>query len=136
MTNCVFYAMIFVLFLNFTIGSIKYSEVNRTFMSIYKGIFEASVRTVNEAGEPIVPYYDEEVLKAYIVDYFEKNLNKYVTDYQVSYYFIDQENNEICVSNKCRTVNVSLTAKINMFYTYDNSQSFSIYERGEIWMIN
>lgn len=129
MTNCVFYSLIFVLFLNFTIGSVKYSEVNRVFMSIYKGVFEASTNTIDELGNPIKPYYNKELLNLNLENYFDKNLSKYIKNYEYKIYFFDENKEEICDSNYCRGVNITLKAPINMFYTYEQSQSFTINER-------
>ena len=129
MTNCLFYSIIFVLFLNFTVGSIKYSQVNRTFMSLYKGVFEAATYTIDENGNPIEPYYKKSLISTYINQYLKENLNRYVTDYSVSYKYYLNETSEVCKTNYCRSVKVTLKAKINMFYTYNQTQNFSIHER-------
>lgn len=132
MTNCIFYSVIFTLFLNFTVGSIRYSEVNRTFMTIYRGMFEASTITVDSNGDPITPYYNEEVLTYYLNDYFKENLKKYVTDYEIKIYFFNRDTEELCFTHDCRDVNITLKAKINMFFNYEKSQDFSVYERNNL----
>ena len=47
-------------------------------MSIYKGMLEASVITVDDNGESTVPYYDKEVLSNYVTTYLENNIKNYV----------------------------------------------------------
>ena len=136
MTNCIFYSAIFALFLNFTMGSIRYSQVNRTFMSIYRGVFEASTITVNSSGDPVVPYYNEELLETYLVQYFKENLKNYVTDYEVRIYFFNRENDSLCFTHECRDINLTLKADINTFFKFEKSQDFSVFERGELWMKN
>ena len=131
MTNCIFYALIFVLFLNFTSGTIKFSEVNRTFMSMYRGIFEASSISIDKNGSPTIPYFDQNLLMNYIAKYLDDNLPKYVTNYEYDCKFIDRNTLEIC-SEMCRDVTVTLKAEINDFYTYDKTQTFSVYQRGNL----
>lgn len=132
MTNCIFYSIIFTLFLNFTIGAVTYSEVNRTFMSIYKGVFEASVMTIDENGYEIYPYYNEEILENYLVNYLKPNLEKYVTNYQIKIYYFDHKTDELCLNHFCKDINVTLKAKINYLFNYERSQNFSIYSKDEI----
>lgn len=131
MTNCIFYSLIFVLFLNFSVGSIKYSQVNRTFMSIYKGVFEASLITIDESGHQIEPFYNKAVLEHYLVTYLKDNLDKYDVSYKVKIYYFDRDNNELCYDERCRDVNVTLKANINYFFKYEKSQNFSVLTREE-----
>ena len=73
MTNCIFYSLFFVLFLNVSVGSLKYSQIHRTFLSLYKGMFEASTITVSSLGNSITPYFDSSKVETYIGKYFSKN---------------------------------------------------------------
>ena len=125
MTNCIFYSMFFVLFLNISIGSLKYSQIHRTFMSIYKGMFEACAVTVDENGEPVNPYYNMDKMDNYINTYFKTNLSKYTKDYTVTYRYIGGTNTFICRS-ECRNITITLKAKINAFYDYEKTEMFSI----------
>ena len=124
MTNCIFYTLFFTMFLNVSIGSLKYSQVHRTYMAAYKGIFEACSVSVGTNGEPVVPYYNMTKLKKYVTNYFDTNLSKYTTNYTVSMKYLSNRN-VICRSN-CRRLKLTLNAKINTFYTYSNSQIFTI----------
>lgn len=113
-------------------GSIRFSEVNRTFLSLYRGVFEASTITVDENGSPIEPYYDKDLVNYYLVNYFKNTLSKYVTDYQVKIYYFDRDTGLEIFDEKCRDVNVTLKAKINYFFTYEKSENYSIIQRGEL----
>ena len=124
MTNCIFYALFFTLFLNISIGSLKYSQIHRTYKAAYKGVFEACSISVDANGEPIVPYYNMTELKNYITDYFEKNLSKYTTDYEVNVKYLTNRNT-MCIKS-CRRMKLTLNAKINTFYSYSNSEIFII----------
>jgi len=125
MTNCIFYCLFFALFLNISMGSLKYSQIHRTFMSIYKGMFESCVITVDNNGDPITPYFDSAQIKFLVDNYLKDNLSKYSKDYSVSYKFLSSNNSLLCKKN-CRRIKITLTAKINSFYKYDNSQTFAV----------
>lgn len=135
MINCVFYALFFTLFLSTSLGSLRFSQVNRVFMSIYKGMLEASVITVDENGNSTMPYYSEELIDEYIVSYLNINLNKYVSNYQINTEYLNKEDLSYCDTN-CHALRISLKADITLFYTYQKSQLFVVNTRDEIWMKN
>ena len=126
MTNCIFYSLFFALFLNVSIGSLKFSQVHRTFMSLYKGMFEACSVTVGTNGEPVMPFYNMIEMKSYLDGYFKENLNKYVKNYTYSYYFLTSTNT-YCTT-LCRKVEIRLTANINSLYKYDRTEVFTIVD--------
>lgn len=125
MTNCLFYSIIFTLFLTVSIGSLRFSQVNRCFMSIYKGMLEASVITVDDNGESTVPYYDKEVLSNYVTTYFENNIKNYVKEYQIDIDYLDDE-------EKSREVMISLRANINYLFKYEKSRTFTVMSKDEL----
>lgn len=125
MTNCLFYTIIFTLFLSVSLGSLRFSQVNRCFMSIYKGMLEASVITVDKNGESITPYYDKEVLENYITTYLENNIKRYVSDYTVDINYLDDDETS-------REVSISLKANINYFFKYDKTRTFSVMSKDEL----
>lgn len=125
MINTIFYTLFFCLFLNISIGSLKYSQIHRTFMSVYKGMFEACTLTIDDNGEPIKPYFDMNKMEDYINNYFKVNLSKYTKNYSVSYMYIGGTNTFIC-SSECRSIQIDLRAKINMFFDYRNAEIFAI----------
>lgn len=131
MTNCIFYSLFFVLFLNLSLGSLRYSQVNRSFMSIYKGMLEASVITINSEGEPIIPYFKQERIEKYVTEYLQSNIEKYVKKYEITTLFVDKNTDDICV-NYCREVKIALNADINNFFSYEKEQTFVVLTRDEI----
>lgn len=135
MTNCLFYSMFYVLFLSLSMGSLRFSQINRTFMSIYKGMLEASVLTIDESGEPVVPYYSKEIVQEYVVNYLEKNLKRYTKDYTVNTDFVDENQSQYC-TDFCREVKITLKAKINFFYKYEKTQRFLVVTKDQIWKKN
>ena len=131
MTNCLFYSVFFSLFLNISIGSLRLSQINRSFMGIYKGMLEASVFTINDEGEPVLPYYDENRINKYVTNYLDKNISKYSSDYQIITSLEDKDTGELCI-DFCRSLRIELRAKINTFYKYKKSQVFTIYSGEEL----
>lgn len=131
MTNCIFYSSFFVLFLNISFGSLKYSQIHRAFMSIYKGTLEASSITVDENGEPVLPYYDQDSINDYIYSYLNANISKFTKNYEVNIYYYKRDFTEYCVSH-CSNISINLKAKINIFYSYDNTLSFYVSSREEL----
>ena len=131
MTNCLFYTLFFALFLNVSFGSLRYAQINRSFMSVYKGMLEASVVTIDKHGEPTIPYYDENKVVEYSNSYLSKNIAKYTKDYSIDITFFDKESGYLC-NESCEKVKINLKAKINFFYTYDKSQIFIIKSGDEL----
>lgn len=129
MTNCLFYTIMFVLFLNVSFGSLRFSQVNRTFMQCYRGMFEASVITVDKNGEPIYPYYSQPVLNSYINNYFELNLKKFVNDYSLSVTYFNDDDSPCDSEGYARKVKISLDAVINDLFHYSKEQSYSITDK-------
>ena len=52
MTETIFYVLMFSLFFNFSIGCISYSNINRTFLLINRGVYETALATIGEEGNP------------------------------------------------------------------------------------
>lgn len=103
-------------------------------MSIYKGMLEASVLTIDENGEPVVPYYGKEAVESYLKEYLGKNISNYAKDYTINANFHD-ENGEYC-TDYCREVAITLHAKINFLYKYEKTQTFLVIGRDQIWKKN
>ena len=129
MGNIAFYAMMFVLFLQFSFGAIDYSGVNRTFLGLYRGAIEASLRTVGDSGEPTYPFFDEAVLKENVYSYFEENLTRYVTHYTTGIYYFELEDGLMCTDHYCSGVKITLKADINYFFHYENAKSYFVKQR-------
>ena len=134
MTLCLFSTFFFVLFLNLSMGSLRLTQLNRTFMNSYKGMYEACVVTVGDDGEPIKPYFEQNLLKSYVADYLEPNISKYVTDYDLDlqFFYNKEDIGPAILVRRPRTIKLSLKAKINYLYSYSKSKSFSIKERTEL----
>lgn len=96
-------------------------------MSIYKGMFEACTITINDNGEPVTPYYNMEKMQNYIDNYFKTNLSKYTKDYKVMTFYFGGTSTFVCTS-QCKSIQISLKAKINLFYDYNKTVIYTIKE--------
>lgn len=131
MINCIFYSMFFALFLNVSLGSLRFSQINRCFLSIFKGMLEASVVTIDEQGEPVVPYFDKENIDTFVTDYLGKNIKRYSNEYVVKTTLMDKETGIVCEDN-CQKLSINLKAKISSFIDYDKTQTFVIKSESEL----
>lgn len=130
MVNLIFYTLFFALFVNFSFGSLRYSQINRAFMSSYKGLYESCVVTVSNAGEPIKPFFDKDLVKEEVKAYLAENVGKYTKDYKFLVMFYQSDHKTLCSSNEyARTVKISLRTKINYLFTYYKEQFFTITGR-------
>ena len=100
-------------------------------MSIYKGMLEASVITIADDGEPVIPYYDESKIDTFVIDYLGKYIAKYSTNYVVLTTYYNKDDNKIC-NEKCMKVAINLKADISSFYSYDKTQVFTIRNESEL----
>lgn len=132
MTNCLFYSIFFALFLNISFGSLRFSQINRTFLSIYKGMLEACVITVDTKGEPIKPIYNKQKVEDYVLTYLEENIKKYSKNFDLKTTYYD-ENFKNKTNVEIRGISITLNAKINSFYTYEKEQRFSIWSKDNLW---
>lgn len=106
----------------------NYSSMNRTIMLLHPSIFQKNTLFIDDDGEFITPYFDQKELSHDIVDYFNDNVEKYCDSLILNIKFLEGENNASCISDYCRGVSVSVKAKINYFYNYENGFTFYISE--------
>lgn len=122
MTNIIFYTLLLSISTSFGLGAMKYSTINRTFMLLQRSVFEYAVITIDENN---YPYYDEQLIKEGIDNYFENNIKPIVNKYTTGIIFLNDDNS-LCVNDKCQRVQVSLKANINYLFNFEKSMTFTI----------
>ena len=122
MTNIIFYTLLLSISTSFGLGAMKYSIINRTFMLLQRSVFEYAVITIDENN---YPYYDEQLIKEGIDNYFENNIKPIVHKYTTGIIFLNDDNS-LCVNGKCQRVQVSLKANINYLFNFEKSMTFTI----------
>ena len=132
MTNCLFFALGFVLFCSFSFGGMTYSSIHRSFLNMHRSILEINIVTVGEDGEDTKPYFNEPELETYVINYLKDNVSKYSSDYKASIIYFNADTKSINTNHHADGVRISLSANINMFYTYKHAREFTIDARGGI----
>lgn len=125
MTNLIYCAFVAILFFTFSIGAINFSGVNRTFLSMYRGLIEPSIASVDE-GENDIPYFSEPVLESYVIDFLDDNLYRYVDEYTVGFFYFNLEDGSMCTDSRCRGVKISLKCDINAMFHYEKAKDYYI----------
>lgn len=101
------------------------SGINRILYNVPISIFESSIPLVQDSDEPII-YYDKTELEFKLTSYFDNEIPRYTDDYTISYYYYNQSNNSLCLSDYCNAVEIRINAKISFYLTYKKSASFYI----------
>lgn len=91
-------------------------------MLLQRSVFEYAVITIDENN---YPYYDEQLIKEGIDNYFENNIKPIVHKYTTGIIFLNDDNS-LCVNGKCQRVQVSLKANINYLFNFEKSMTFTI----------
>ena len=91
-------------------------------MLLQRSVFEYAVITIDENN---YPYYDEQLIKEGIDNYFENNIKPIVHKYTTGIIFLNDDNS-LCVNGKCQRVQVSLKATINYLKKKKKSMTFTI----------
>ena len=107
----------------------RLNGLNRSFYQTPKNIFECAIPLYNQDDE-IYLSYDKEDLKRRHKEYLDATVYKYVTSYEVSYYFYNTENKGVCDLNDCQGVEIFFEAPITSFYTYKNHMFYEIRRVG------
>lgn len=129
MLNIIFFSLGLALFISFSFGGMTYSQINRAFLSMHRGVFEASVVTLDGNSLMNHPYFNETILENYVIDYLERNISSYQKDYSVKIAYFDATTFQPRNDHRADAVRISITADINLFYKYEKSRFFSI-EKG------
>ncbi len=127
MVEMIYYVIMFSFFLNFSFGCIEYSNINRAFSLMYRGLFETALATIDERGNPGA-HFNEEKIEEYIPLYIGANMPKYVTSYTINYYYFDEETGLVCTSHFCKALKISIKAHINYFFDYEKAMNFYVKE--------
>ena len=69
---------------------------------------------------------NKEILVSNLDNYYDKMLPRYCKNYEVSYYFYNKEDESMCTSNYCNSIEVSVTAYLNLNYTYNRVMFYEL----------
>lgn len=125
MENLLFFSIIVGVMINFTLGAISFSRVNRSFALMYKGLLESCVATIDETGAATTPYFEKNRIRQYVKEYLDENIKEYTTSY-VAYFMYFAGDERLCLSKYCTTVRITLKADINYLFKFEKARDFKI----------
>lgn len=108
--------------------SFKLNGLNRLLINVPKSIFELNTSTYEYSSYGLYLYKDKliEDYKTYINEY----AYKYVTEYDLSFYFYDPTDGGTCQIYNCDGVEISFKTKI-MLFNYSRTMYYEIEKTNE-----
>ena len=125
MPNIMFSLLIAILSLHFFTVTYRTNGVHRTLFNVPISIFETSIPLANEEDNPDL-YFAKAQLEEKLNSYFAFHLRKYVSQYEVSYYYYNREDESICRDDRCTSLEINLKANIVLNFQYDKTANFYI----------
>lgn len=114
------------LFSSFTI-SFKLQTINRTIIYMPVEVFETAIPLVNVDIDNGL-YFDKKKLNINVGNYLQSKLSNVMKDYTYSLYFYNQEDQSICVDDKCNAVEVTVNGHYAFNFSYVRSVNYEIHK--------
>lgn len=112
------------LFSSFTI-SLKLQTINRAVIYMPIEIFETAIPVANiDENEGL--YFNKDWLTNNLDSYFENKLSRIMKDYSYSLYYYNQNDQSICINDKCDAVEVTVTGHYAFNFLYSRSINYEI----------
>lgn len=109
--------MSFQLFmLNYQIQGLNRAVVFTPVEILYKGV----------SSHESIPYFTSRELITYLDDYYEKTLTRYVNEYEVSYYFYNQEDESMCIEDYCDAIEITVDCSLTFNHTFHRVMFYEI----------
>ena len=99
----------------FQFFTLNYSIQGLNRAVVYTPIELMAMDVSNDSGE--ISFTIEDI-EHHLRDYYEKSVSRYVKDYEVDFYFYNQEDDSICLSNYCDAVEIKIDATLILSYKY------------------
>ena len=107
--------------------SYQINGINHIVTNTPHSIFEASI-PLTTPEENIILYFDQETLKNEYENYLARELKKYSSNYEVSYYFFNTSDGGYCDINNCQGVEINLEVEIMLGMHYSRTMEYEITE--------
>lgn len=88
-------------------------------------LYETSLNFLS-IDESVGPGFDKGLLEERINSYFAYSMEKYTSDYRVSFYYYNPFDDSICLSMYCSAVEVKLKASLILNYRYSKTMRYQI----------
>ena len=113
------------LFASFTL-SFRLQTINRAIINTPLEIFELSIPLANVDEENL--YFDKDRLENSILTYYEDTISHYFKTYDVSFYYYNQSDGSICVSEQCNAVEITVDGIYMFNFHYERSLNYEIHK--------
>lgn len=100
-------------------------SINRAVLFTPKEIFESSIPLVQQ-NDDFEPYFDKDTLKNQLTSYYNSTVKKYCHSYDLNIYYFNLGSEAFCYEEKCRGVEVSVTAYVTFNYKYQRTIRYEI----------
>lgn len=118
--------LIVVLCFNFFMISYQINGVNRLVMSAPLSLFETAI-VLYDIDEENGPYFDKEILVDNLTSYFDFHMERYTSDYSLSYYYYKPEDHSLDMSEETHAVEVLIEASLVLSYQYEKTMYYEIW---------
>ena len=125
MINMIISFLVVVLSFNFFMMSYQVNGVNRLVMNAPIALFETSLELLDIA-EDKGPIFNKDILEENLTSYFDYSLPHYTDDYEVSFYYYNPSDHSVCLDEKCRAVEVKVSAAFIFMYRYEKTMFYEV----------
>ena len=125
MINMIISFMVVILSFNFFMMSYQVNGVNRLVMNAPIALFETSLELLDIA-EDKGPIFNKDILEENLTSYFDYSLPHYTDDYEVSFYYYNPSDHSVCLDEKCRAVEVKVSAAFIFMYRYEKTMFYEV----------
>lgn len=125
MINIFIALMLAVLSFNFFTVTYKLNGINRTLLFTPTSLFEVNIPLINDSDEFDL-YFDKENLERDLTYYYDTQLKRYTSEYEVIYYYTNIDDEAMCTSEFCKAIEITLKAEILFEFLYEKTMKFEI----------
>ena len=113
------------MFASFTL-TYRLQTINRAIINTPLEIFELSIPLVNIDEEN--PYFDKDQLESRAISYYQSTIEKQFKTYDVDFYYYNQTDKSICVSDRCNAVEITISGNYFLNFNYEKSIYYEIHK--------
>ena len=103
----------------------RLQSINRAVFNTPVEIFELSIPIANIDETDV--YFDKTTLENKLNDYYESTISDFFKTYEVNYYYYNQADKSICVSEHCNAVEITISGNYFLGLTYEQSLNYEIH---------
>ena len=118
-------ALTIFLFSGFTL-TYRLQTINRAIINTPLEIFETSIPLANIDESNL--YFNKMKLEGKILDYYSSTIAPYFKTYDVEFYYYNQSDKSICVSDYCNAVEITITGNYYLTFNYERAITYEIHK--------